>query len=359
MAEPGSEDAARAPTPDTRPTAGSIIAELWSEREQSRAAPTIPPSPTGPHGDRGRRQRGGETDGKGRTMGAVVAVVVVALLLGGGAGFFLYTQGFGQTSKASFLRKADAVCGPANGAVTALAKPSSYPELATAAATLVSSTDAQLAGLRKLSAPSGADGERIGALLSAMTQTNAAGRGLQDAANRADDAATAATTNQVRTSSSDASNKAKELGFAACATGMQAGVDALVGGAAGIVKTAFVAKSDTICRAGARALEGVRQPRDQRDIARFFNQALPIVEKLVVDLKALPVPPGDEATVAEIMSGLEKANEKSREARDAAVAGDRSRFVAIEEETTVLVTAADARLDAYGLTSCGSNFGSR
>ena len=357
MAEPGTDDADRAAAPGTRPTAASVIAELWSEREQSTGGSSIPPAPR----DAGRRQGPRARDGKGTgsNAGAVVAVVVVALLLGGGAGFFLYSQGFGQTSKATFVRKADAVCGPANATVTALTKPSSYPELATAAGTLVSSTDAQLAGLGKLSAPAGADGDKVGALLSAMTQTNSAGRSLQDAAARADDGATAASVTQMRTSSADASTKARELGFAACATGMQPAVDTVAGGASGIVKTAFVAKADTICRAAARDLDAIRAPRDARDLNRFFNQMLPVAEKLVTDLKALPVPPGDESTLADAVSGLERMNDKSREVRDAAAAGDRSRILAIDEEGSVLSTAVSAKLDAYGLTSCGSNFGGR
>ena len=359
MTEMGTGDADRGAARAARPSAASVIADLWSEREQSNAAPSVPPLPPTDGRYRPEHRPGRQRDGAGGNAKVVLAVVVVALLLGGGVGVFLDSRGFGQTSKAKFVSKADAVCGPANGAVTALAKPTSYPELATAAGTLVTSTDTQLAGLRKLSAPGGADGDKVGGLLVAMTQTNQAGRALQDAAGRGDDGATATAANQVRTSSKDATAKAQDLAFSACAIGMQPGVDTVVAGATGIVKTAFVAKSDTICRASARALQGIRQPRDQRDTARFFNQALPLLEKLVVDLKALPVPPGDEGAVADIMSGLEKANEKSREARDAAVAGDRSRFIAIDEETTVLVTAVDAKLDAYGLTTCGSNFGSR
>jgi hypothetical protein len=250
MAQPASDDAARAAGPGARPTAASVIAELWSEREQSKgAAPPLLPSPNGS----GPRHAPPVTDPTAPpgNAGPVVAVVVIALLLGAGAGFFVYRQGFGQTSRAAFVRNADAVCGPANGAVTALAKPSSYPELATAAGTLVSSTDAQLAELGKLSAPGGAEGDRVGALLTAMTETNAAGRSLQDAAGRADDRATATAVNQMRTSSADASAKAGELGLGACATGMQPGVDAVAGGAADIVKTAFVAKADIICRAAA------------------------------------------------------------------------------------------------------------
>lgn len=366
MTELGTDETGREAAPSPRPTAASVIAELWSEREQSYGGPPTPPPP--PTGGGHRRPPRPEPEGEGgdNITKVVLAVVVVALLLGAGVGVFLNSRGLGRTSTATFVRKADAVCGPANGTVTALAKPTSYPELATAAGALVTSTDAQLAGLRRLSAPGGADGGRISALLLAMSQTNSAGRSLQDAAAKADDGATASAANQMRVSSTDATTKAQELGLAACATGMQPGVDAVVGGASGIVKAAFVAKADTICRAGARAIEAVRPPRASRDprasnreMARYLGELVPISEEITTDLKALPVPPGDEATVSEMMSEVDKIDAKGREALDAVVSNDASRFLAIGEEAIVLTTAVDAKLDAYGLTTCGSNFGRR
>ena len=354
MAEVGDEETGREPAGGGRSDAASVIAQLWQEREQALSAPPSPrpldttPLPTRPPRDRdGNRARG------------AVAVVAVALLLGGGAGVFLAGRG-GGSSTSRFVKKADAVCAPANGGVVALAKPSSYPELATAAGALVTASDTQVAGMRAIKPPSGPEGNTVTALLAAMVQTQEAGRSLQDAAGGKDDAATASAAQKVRGAANETSSKAAELGLSACGSGMQPGVDNVVAGAAGIVRTAFIAKADTVCRAGARQMEGLRPPRnDNRDVARFLGQVLQIAERMVTDLKALPVPPGDEGAVSDTMTALDKTNEKGREARDAAAGNDRSRFLAIEHEMTVLGTAADAKLDAYGLTTCGSNFGSR
>ena len=356
MADDDNGDTQQRPARASRPSGASLIAELLSAQEAASPPPPPPPHPTDALGarrpDRERRE--------GSKTGLVVGVVALALLLGGGLGVYLASQGVGMTSRAKFVAKADKLCGAANGPVTALAKPSSYPELATAAGTLVTATETQLGGLRALKLPAGADGSRAGDVLTAMAETNHAGRSLQDAANRKDDAATAAATQQVRTAATKALTTATELGMAACATGAQPGVDAVVAGASGVVKTAFVANADTLCRATARALEGVREPRnDPRDLGRYLGATLQIVEKLVADIKALAVPPGDEATIAETTRALESMTAKWREARDAATANDRSRFLAIDGEMTILSTAADAKLDAYGLATCGSNFGGR
>ncbi|MGI8777868.1 MAG: hypothetical protein ACR2LJ_10945 [Acidimicrobiales bacterium] len=355
MAEQGTGGTAGGAAPGARPSASSMIAELWSEREQSQAQ-TLPPAPIERPRRPGRPGRQPRGRGDGRT-GLVVGVVALALLLGGGLGVYMATQGFGMPSRAKYAAKADAICRPANGAVTSISKPTSYPDLATAAGTLVPATDAQMGGLKKLKQPGGADGNKVGALLSAMTQTNAAGRSLQDAAGRMDDGATAAATQRMRTSAIESSNKAKELGFAACAAGMQPGVEAVVGGAAGVLKTAFIAKADSLCRAAARAMAGIPEPRSGADLVRYFARMLPLGEKMTADFKELPVPPGDEAKVAEIVAALDTLRAKEKEAADAARSGDSSRFIAIEKEYLPLVTAVDAKLDAYGLAVCGSNFG--
>jgi hypothetical protein len=354
MAEPGDGDQEGRGT--GRPSGAALIAEMLGAQEEAAASPAPPSLPTDLELGY-ERPRKAQADSK---RGMVVAVLALALLLGAGLGVLIAGQGFGTTSRAAFAAKADAVCGPANGPVTALAKPTSYPELATAAATLTTATDSQLAGLRALELPGGVDGARAGAVLNGMAETNHAARSLQEAANRMDDPATAAAVRQMRLATTDASTKATELGLSACAAGMQPGVEAVIGGAAGVVRTAFLAKSDTLCRGAARDMEGVRAPRsDPRDLGRYIGALLPIVEKLAIDLRALPVPPGDEATVAEAMSSLERMNDKAKELRDAALAGDRSRFLAVDEELTIMGTAADAKLDAYGLSVCGSNFGGR
>jgi len=332
-----------------KPTASSLIAEMWSEREQSIPRPPVPDAPA-PHPGRDRQ-------GNSRT-GLVVAVVALALLLGGGAGVFMATQGVGMPPTAKFVAKADAVCRPANGAVLSIVKPTSYPDLATAAGTLATSTGAQLGSLRKMTRPGGADGGRVASMFSSMTETDAAARSLQDAAGRKDDVATAAATQRVRLSAAEASTTARQVGFTACATGMQTGVDAVTAGGNAVVKTAFLAKADSLCRASMRELETVVVPKSgNAAIGRYLTQTLQIVQKWVGELKALPVPPGDEATVADIITSLDKVTAKWAEAPGAASAGDRSRFEAISREMSPLNTAADAKLDAYGLSICGSNFG--
>lgn len=331
-----------------RTHAGSVVADLWAEREQqARPAPRPPgQAPITP----ARR-------GDGRT-GLIAAVVAVAVLLGGGVGVFMATQGVGLPSDKRFIAKADAVCSPANGPVLSVAKPTSYPELASAVATVATATDGQLAELRKMKLPGGAARGKATAAIDAMASTSQAAHSLGNAAGKKDDAATATATRLVSTQFGDATAKARAFGFKACVTGMQPGVDNLVGGSKALVKTGFVAKADNVCREGSRNIDAIPEPRaDIRALARALDQVLLVATKMESDLNALPVPPGDETVVADMLAAQDKVLAKEAEMRDAAAGGDGSRVLAAGQEESVLGTAADAKLDAYGLGICGSNFG--
>ncbi len=314
---------------------------------QPPASPAPPPA-YAPYREEKRR-------GKAVVIGAVVAGLALAA---GGAGVLVATMG-GGPSKAEYIKKADAACATANAPVVAIAKPTSYPELATAGGVVVTSSRAQVDALQRIERPGGADGAAAQAFITSLGGAAGAAQQLQDAANAKDDAATIAGTHALGAAFNDTKAKAAAFGLTACGAGMVGGVDTLYAGSSGVVKTAYVAKADTLCRTAARAMDNVALPRNGtgREFARFLNAIFAVGDKLLADVKALPVAPGDEATVAAILGAQEQVSVKSRDLASAAQAEDESRFAAADRALTPLVTAADAKWDAYGLTICGSNFG--
>lgn len=253
----------RKPTGD-RTDAASMIAELWQEREQSGPEPAAAPAsvrgPDRPKADRPPKSRPDrpKADGTQRALATVAAV----LFLGGALAVVAVSQGvIGAPSKATFVAEADAICGTGNGAVAAIPKPTSYPELATAASTLLSTTEVQLGQLRKLTLPGPADRGGAKAVLDAMKETGVAGRHLRDAAGASDAAMTGVAVRGITLNSKDAAAKAGDYGFSACAAGMQPGVDTVVAGSSGVLKAAFLAKADVICTAAASAVKAVRNRR--------------------------------------------------------------------------------------------------
>lgn len=259
----------------------------------------------------------------------------------------------GGVSKESYLTKADGACGPGNGTLAALAKPSNLPELATAAGTVATTVDSQADALRRIDPP-GDDKAAVAAMIGTLAETSAPARALQEAAGKADDAATARAVNDLKAKADAAAAAAKGYGLARCAVGMQAPVGTLVEGGRTILKVAFVARAESLCTAANRKAEALAPPTSLASFGRFLANYIPIEEKLLADIKALVVPPGDETTVAEMVAAQDKVIANDKDTQAAAQKGNAAQVDKHDDLNTTLITAAHAKFDAYGLRKCGS-----
>ena len=281
--------------------------------------------------------------GRRRLLPTVAALAVAAALAACGGG----------VSKSEFVTKADAVCSAGNGLLVIAAKPSNLPELASAAGTLATSVDGQAEALRKLEAP-GDDKEVVAGVIGALADVGGQARILQEAAGKADDAATARAANDLRGKTDNAATQAKAYGLTACGQGLQAPVAEVIEGGRTILKAAFVARAEGLCTAANRRADALAGPTSLAGVARYLSAYLPIAEKLFADIRALAVPPGDDSAVAEMLAAQDLALAKEKEAQAAAQRGNAAQFDRIEREIITLVTAANAKFDAYGLRACGT-----
>jgi hypothetical protein len=274
-------------------------------------------------------------------LGAALALAAALAACGGGV------------SKADFVTKADAACGPGNDSLGATAKPTNLPELATAAGSVATTVDAQADALRNLDAP-GDDKAAVAGLIGALAEVSAPARALQDAAAKTDDAATAKAATDLKAKTDAAAASASAYGLTACAKGLQAPVTTVFDGARTVLKAAFVAKADALCLAATRRVNALPEPTSLASAARFYAAYVPIEEKLFADIRALPVPPGDEGTVADMLAAQDKVITKDREIAAAAQQLNERLLDALNEEEIPLVTAANAKFDAYELKNCGT-----
>ena len=259
----------------------------------------------------------------------------------------------GGVSKESFVTKADGACAPGNGSLGALAKPSSLPELATAAGTVATTVDTQAQALRTIDPP-GDDKAAVTAMIGALAEASAPARALQEAAGKTDDAATARAVNDLKAKTDAAATAAKGYGLLACAVGMQAPVGNVVEGGRTILKAAFVARAESLCTAANKKAEALAEPTSLASFGRFLAVYIPIEEKLLNDMRALAVPPGDETTVAEMLAAQDKVIANDKDTQAAAQKGNAAQVDKHDDINTTLVTAAHAKFDAYGLRKCGS-----
>ena len=256
-------------------------------------------------------------------------------------------------SKSEFVTKADGACSTGNGMLAIAAKPSNLPELATAAGAIATSVDSQAEALRKLKAPSD-DTVAVSGVIDALAGVGGQARVLQEAAGKTDDAATARAANELRGKTDNAASQAKAYGLASCGQGLQAPVATVIEGGRTILKAAFVARAESLCTAANRKADALGEPSSLAGLVRYLAAYLPIAEKLFADIKALAVPPGDDTAVAEMLAAQDQALAKEREAYGAAQRGNAAQFDRLDAEIVTLVTAANAKFDAYGLRACGT-----
>jgi len=260
----------------------------------------------------------------------------------------------GGPSKSSLVSKADGICRTFSTA-TSSKKPTSYPELADSAKSLATAADTQVTELNKLSVPDG-DKTTVKAVFAALGTLATSAHRIQDAAAKLDDKAAAAAANEAHNNAKDASDRAKVYGFNSCGTGTQAALTPVYDGTNGIVKAAFVAKAEAICKDLEKKSSAVRQPTSSsaRAFGVYLDSILAVSNKGAADLHALAIPPGDDSTVNAWLADLDALNAKVAEASKAAKAGDQTKVVAIAEASAPLETAANAKADAYGVRACGT-----
>ncbi|HEX3621261.1 MAG TPA: hypothetical protein VHT97_02990 [Acidimicrobiales bacterium] len=275
------------------------------------------------------------------TLVPVAALAVALAACGGGV------------SKAQYVKKADASCGAGNATLAAVAKPSNLPELATAAATVATTVDAQAAGLRKVQAP-GSDKAAVAAMIGALADVAGPARALQAAAGKTDDAATAGAANDLKAKVDSAATQARAYGLNACGTGLQAPVTTVFEGGRSVLKAAFVARAEALCTAASKKADALSSPTSLASTGKYLNSYIPIEEKLFADIKALAQPPGDEATVADMLAAQDQVIAKDKQLQAAAAKASTATFAQLSDEEDPLITAANSKFDAYGVKMCGT-----
>ena len=89
-------------------------------------------------------------------------------------------------------------------------------------------------------------------------------------------------------------------------------------------------------------------------LVRYMDAVTSVMSTWVSEFKAIPAPPGDEAVVGEYLAGMDAMIAKVKEASATAKAGNARLFMSLSDEIDVAGTGVNAKLDAYGLTACGS-----
>lgn len=258
-------------------------------------------------------------------------------------------------SKTEYTAQADGACTAGNTTISTTAKPTNAPQVATAAGTAMSTIDAQVVALRALKTPGGEDKGLAVGVINAIAEIVGPTKALQEAAGRNDDAAMSRAALDMQGKADTASNTAQVFGMSQCGVQLKFGLGNLFDGVKQVVKATYVAKGEGLCKDAARKYAAIAPPGNSlASFNRFIEAVNGVSTKLATDFRALQVPPGDEATVADMLAAVDGLNTKAREAIDAVKAGNERLFIALVDELRVAQTSVNAKLDAYGLKTCGS-----
>ncbi len=261
----------------------------------------------------------------------------------------------GGVGKTEFTTKADASCASGNSTVSAVEKPSNAGQVAAAAGTAAATIEGQVAGLRALDLPGGEDKRQAEGVIAAIGEVGAATKGLQDSAGKNDEPAMAKAAVEMQAKAEAAANQALAYGLNQCGPGLRTALANLFEGSKSILKNAYLAKGEALCRSNMRQAAALPQPGSSlASLGRYGERYLPLLNQLIADFKALPVPPGDEAAVGAIVADMDAAVPKFQELVAAAKANNARAVGAVATDLDVATTQVDAKLDAYGLKACGS-----
>jgi hypothetical protein len=129
--------------------------------------------------------------------------------------------------------------------------------------------------------------------------------------------------------------------------------------AAALTKAEYVARANAVCATANARNDAIGDPgSDVSRQAQAVDAGAAIAADTVRQLRHLPVPAGDGATVATIYADVDKIVKDAALLSAALRAGDRLTAQQREQDVQADETVANAEADAYGLTVCGESSGS-
>jgi len=143
------------------------------------------------------------------------------------------------------------------------------------------------------------------------------------------------------------------LALAACTGGTKTATSPSPSGT--ISRSDYQAKANAICSSMNAKGNSLQDPgTDQAKLKQVVDQAIPITSDGLAQLRQLPQPKGDEATIQAFFAKLDKLIADLKDESAALQANDLSKASQVATTFKTDSTAANDAANAYGLTVCGA-----
>jgi hypothetical protein len=127
------------------------------------------------------------------------------------------------------------------------------------------------------------------------------------------------------------------------------------GGDDRLTREEFVSEAEAICEEFDQRLEDVPDPESADDVERYVDEARPVIEDGLGELRALQPPEELEEQWDELMDRNDEALEVLDDLSEAAASADEARLQEISEEASRQDAETDRMARAIGLENCGSD----
>ena len=123
-----------------------------------------------------------------------------------------------------------------------------------------------------------------------------------------------------------------------------------------ISRSEYRSRANAICAGMNAKGNSLQDPgTDQAKLKQVVDQAIPITSDGLAQLRQLPEPPADRATIEDFYAKLDRLIGDLKDESGALAAGDLNRASQIASTFKTDSTAANDAANAYGLTVCGSS----
>jgi hypothetical protein len=143
------------------------------------------------------------------------------------------------------------------------------------------------------------------------------------------------------------------LGYAAAAgAAASLALAACGGGDEGLSREEFLSEADSICTEYDQRVDEIEEPQSIDDVERYADEAKPVIEDGMAELRALEPPDELEQQWDDYMASSEESVEYLDELREAGAAGDQARIQEIAQEVSEKNEEADRLARDIGLEDC-------
>jgi hypothetical protein len=124
------------------------------------------------------------------------------------------------------------------------------------------------------------------------------------------------------------------------------------GGDGGLSREEFLSEADSICTEYDRRIQEIDEPQSIDDIERYADEAKPVIEEGMSELRELEPPNDLQEQWDEYIASSQESVEYLDELRQAGAAGDPARIQEIAQEVSQKNEEADRLARDLGLQDC-------